>query len=461
MTRLVAPAVDTLPINVAVLDEEGVIQWTNRAWQSFATANDIELRPDTVGLNYLEIAEQAESEVAQTVVSRLRDLLAGERDVIEVEYPCHSPDENRWFSMRAAAFTFDGAQYVTVAHFDITEQVEHEREAARFKRAIETAGHAIFLTDTSGKIQYVNPAFTEITGYEWNEAIGQTPRLLKSGEMSDEFYTRLWETITSGTVWESTVINRRKSGALYYAHQTITPILETDGRVSGYVSIQTDVTDLREAQLQAGKLGTLLRHDIRNKLNVVKLKAAQIEADDGDVTAHAAAISDTVAELLTTAEKGQQMSTFLSSVQSPQPKNIATVARAAVTSIRKDYPDACVSLETPEEAIGLSAGLMENAIVELVENGLVHSDSDTPRVEVVVDVQTDWIEVRIADNGPGIPRIEYESLESDSASPLTHGTGFGLNLAYWIVRRSGGQLRFAEQASDDSIVIIKIPRPTT
>ncbi|QLK25348.1 ATP-binding protein [Natrinema zhouii] len=124
---LVPAAVDTLPINFAILDDDGTILHTNRAWQEFGKANDIELRPDTIGTNYLEITRQAETEAARTAAAGLSEILTGDRELFEFEYPCHSPDERRWFLMRAAPFTDGDQDYVAVAHFDITERHEYQR----------------------------------------------------------------------------------------------------------------------------------------------------------------------------------------------------------------------------------------------------------------------------------------------------------------------------------------------
>lgn len=448
-----------VPINFAILDADGTILWTNKAWHEFGEENNIQVRPDTVGLNYLDVTKNAETPAARTVASGLEDLLMGEQDLVEVEYPCHSPSENRWFLMRAAPFSIDETRYVAVAHLDITERVEAERDVERFQRAIETAGHAIFLTDATGEITYVNPAFEEITGYGREEAVGETPQLLKSNEMDKEFYSDLWATVTSGDTWEGTLINRRKSGALYYAHQTITPITDENGTISEFVAIQTDITELREVQKQTEKLNNVLRHDLRNQLNTIQGYADLIGGGEGDAKTHTATISETVTKLLSTAEKGRKISMFLSTTRVPEPENIAEKARAAVATVKAEYPTVPVSIDAPEEAVGLSAGQVQTAIRELIENGIVHNNSDTPRVEITVDVVPEWIEVQVADNGGGVPDIESAPLESDKVSQLYHDSGFGLNLVYWIVRRSGGQLSFSTDETEESVVTIRLPRP--
>jgi len=126
---------------------------------------------------------------------------------------------------------------------DITHHMRQEAELARLSSAVEQTADAIIITDVSGVIEYVNPAFEATTGYSRAEAIGQTPRIMKSGLQPPEYYTRLWATLSAGEVFRGTPINRRKNGECYHAEQTITPIRDLQGRVVHYVSVLKDITD--------------------------------------------------------------------------------------------------------------------------------------------------------------------------------------------------------------------------
>jgi len=114
-----------------------------------------------------------------------------------------------------------------------------------FKKAVEASAHGIFITDPDRVIEYVNPAFEEITGYEQAEILGKTPDILRSGEMSDRYYDRMHETIEAGEIWEAEVVNRCKDGGQYTAYQTIAPITD-EGEIMAYVAVQTDVTERKE-----------------------------------------------------------------------------------------------------------------------------------------------------------------------------------------------------------------------
>lgn len=123
-----------------------------------------------------------------------------------------------------------------------------EEELVRLKMAVEEAGHAVCITDPAGRIRYANRAFEQITGYSPHEAIGRTFRILKSGKHDEAFYQHMWSTILAGRRWSDDVVNRRKNGRLYVAHQSITPIRDSHGRTQWFMAIQTDISQRRAVE---------------------------------------------------------------------------------------------------------------------------------------------------------------------------------------------------------------------
>jgi len=121
-------------------------------------------------------------------------------------------------------------------------------ERAGLAAAVEQSADAVVITDTSGEIQYVNPAFTAMTGYSREEAAGQNPRLLKSGRHCPEFYKELWDTIASGRAWHGEVTNQRKDGTFYSEEMRITPVLDRCGEIVGYMAIKREVRERRAAE---------------------------------------------------------------------------------------------------------------------------------------------------------------------------------------------------------------------
>jgi diguanylate cyclase (GGDEF)-like protein/PAS domain S-box-containing protein len=112
--------------------------------------------------------------------------------------------------------------------------------------ALEAAANAIVITDREGRIEWVNPAFTELTGWRREEVIGQTPRILKSEVQAPYYYEKLWETIVAGNVWRGELHNRRKDGGIYVEEQTITPVRSADGEIRHFIAIKQDVTARRQ-----------------------------------------------------------------------------------------------------------------------------------------------------------------------------------------------------------------------
>jgi PAS domain S-box-containing protein len=119
---------------------------------------------------------------------------------------------------------------------------------ASLAAAVEQAADSIVMTDISGRIQFVNPAFTAMTGYTSEEAVGQYPRVLKSGRQTPEFYEELWNTILSGQVWQGELTNRRKDGALYQEEMRISPVRNSNGEVASYIAIKRDISGRHAAE---------------------------------------------------------------------------------------------------------------------------------------------------------------------------------------------------------------------
>ena len=121
-------------------------------------------------------------------------------------------------------------------------------ERAALVSAVEQAADAIVITDTRGRIRYVNPAFTTLTGFKSDEVVGQNPRVLKSGRQPPATYEQLWNTIQSGGVWQGELINRRKDGTLYCEDMRITPVKGSNGEIVNFIAIKRDVTNRRKVE---------------------------------------------------------------------------------------------------------------------------------------------------------------------------------------------------------------------
>jgi PAS domain S-box-containing protein len=161
---------------------------------------------------------------------------------------------------------------------DITERRKSEETLLRLATAVEQSAEIILITDPSGAIQYVNPAFERITGYRRDEILGQNPRVLKSGNHDDAFYRNMWDTLLRGEVWTGAFINRRSDGTLYEEDAVISPVRGPSGEVINYVAVKRDVTNERQVEEQlrqaqkmeaVGRLAGGIAHDFNNLLTAI------------------------------------------------------------------------------------------------------------------------------------------------------------------------------------------------
>ncbi len=136
---------------------------------------------------------------------------------------------------------------------DITERLQIENELLKLSYAVEQSPSVVVITDTAGTIQYVNPKFTELTGFTSEEAIGKNPRILQSGIHNASFYRTMWETITSGNIWHEEICNRNKNGELYWESAAIAPVKDKQNNITHFVAVKEDITERRKMELALKK----------------------------------------------------------------------------------------------------------------------------------------------------------------------------------------------------------------
>ena len=166
---------------------------------------------------------------------------------------------------------------------DMSERKLIEEQLRKLSRAVEQSPSSIIITDLFGEIEYVNPRFTQLTGYALAEVIGKNPRILKSGETSVNIYENLWHTIIKGKTWRGELHNKKKDGELYWEYASISPIVDNEGKISHFLAIKEDITqkkmienELLRAKEKAEESDRLkseflaqMSHEIRSPLNVI------------------------------------------------------------------------------------------------------------------------------------------------------------------------------------------------
>ncbi|MBJ7312673.1 putative bifunctional diguanylate cyclase/phosphodiesterase [Rugamonas sp. CCM 8940] len=238
---------DALPEQIAVLDQHGRIVAVNAAWRRFADHNRQAEAPipghAALGSNYLSGCAAGTAGAgtgAAEACHGIRAVLDGTLPSFEMEYPCHTPQQQRWYSMSATPLHYDWRGAI-VAHRDITERRQSEANLRIAAIAFESP-EGMMVTDAGGRILQVNQAFCQITGYSRDEIIGQSPKVLNSGRHDAAFYGAMWQAIRRQGSWEGEIWNRRKNGEVYPERLNITAVKDRDGSVTNYVASLTDIT---------------------------------------------------------------------------------------------------------------------------------------------------------------------------------------------------------------------------
>ncbi len=167
---------------------------------------------------------------------------------------------------------------------DISKRKLVTEELRKHSRAVQQSPVSIMITDKEGKIEYVNPKFTQITGYSIEEVYGKNPRILKSGQMKSNVYSAIWNNITNGKNWSGELLNKRKDGTLFWESASISPIVDEDGQITHFLGVKEDITEkkkieqelikAKEKAEESDKLKTAflhnISHEIRTPMNAIK-----------------------------------------------------------------------------------------------------------------------------------------------------------------------------------------------
>jgi two-component system sensor histidine kinase/response regulator len=248
--HLLQSALDSLPSNVAIIDDQGTIVFVNLPWREFASIGLWPHPNHGIGENYLTVCDRAAvrgDTEAGRIAATLRDLLGGRIDCFVHEYNCPDPAGNeRWFRMTVNAFVdkWHGIRAL-IRHSEFTVERQRDAEQRRLVRAVEASDSIIQITDRSGNIVYTNPAFTRYTGYTREEVLGRNPRFLhRAGETITDF-SELWRTLLSGKVWTGSFCNRSKSGEILWEDATLSPIRNENGEIEHIVAVKENVNEKR------------------------------------------------------------------------------------------------------------------------------------------------------------------------------------------------------------------------
>ncbi|MFB6251990.1 MAG: PAS domain S-box protein [Halobellus sp.] len=353
------------------------------------------------------------------------------------------------------------ADIVPGQHLVILRDVtDHRRRERRFQALVEESSDVISVVDDSGRFQYQSPSLERILGYDPGEVIGDTVWEYIHPADRDAVREEFEAWVEGPKSAPAGIQYRVRHADGYWRWMEGYGNCQVDNpAVSGYVVNSRDITERKERQQQLKILDRVLRHNLRNDMNVIRGAAETIRSDAAAKGADSAEqIIETSDRLIRTAEKERRIADLLQ--ESPSPKEIAVkpVLQRVAADVRAEHPDAMLAVECPEGASAQATRQLERAIRELVTNAIVHNGSESPEVAVSVVQRGEALRIEVADRGPSIPEMERDILlGNEERTSLYHGSGFGLWLVQVVISRSGGSVTFEQNDPTGNVVILELP----
>jgi PAS domain S-box-containing protein len=373
-------------------------------------------------------------------------------------------------------------------YLDITARKEAEASRDRLATAVEQASETIVITDTKGTILYANPAFEKTSGYTRAEALGQNPRVLKSGKQDAEFYRQMWAVLQRGEVWNGHFINRRKDGTLYEEEANISPVRDAAGKIINYVAVKRDVThevqletQFRQAQKMeaVGQLAGGVAHDFNNILAVIQMQSSLLKSDG--LSTEQTELADGITESVQRAVALTRQLLLFSRREVFQPRDLElNETIAATTKMLKRMLGETIEMQLKLAAQPLflhaDAGMLDQVLMNLCVNardampGGGHLLIETAGVEldelaVGQSVQAragSFVRLSVSDNGGGIPpEILPQIFEPFfTTKDVGKGTGLGLATVFGIVQQHQGWINVYSEVGHGTTFRIYLPRLT-
>lgn len=363
------------------------------------------------------------------------------------------------------------------------EKKEAEEVAKKLSLAIAQSPITVLITDLNGKIEYVNPKFTSVTGYEAHEVIGMNPRVLQSGHTSREEYSQMWNTLLSGKEWHGEFLNRRRSGELYWEEAVISPVKNHKGEITNFVAIKEDITNKRrmveelvQAKEQAEEMSRLksnflanMSHELRTPLNGI-LGFSEIVSEDSNeenIKEMGHVINKSGKRLLETLNLILDLSRIEAGKLDIKTEKV-DIARMAeeVAAVFRDEAKRkglylWTSFQPGLKPVITDSRLLYEILNNLVNNAIKFTQSGGVTVEVgTVDRE---LMIKVSDTGIGIPKSEQDIIweefrqVSEGLSRSFEGVGLGLTITRNFVMKLGGVIRLESTPGAGTVFTIMLP----
>ncbi len=369
----------------------------------------------------------------------------------------------------------------------VYERQRTEEGLRNLSEAVEQSPNAVIITARDGAIEYVNPAFSEITGYSAEEAIGQNPRIIKGDETPPEVYKVLWRTITSGGTWRGEFHNKKKNGTLYWDYAAISPIKSSSGTITHFLGIQTDITDRKQAEERArsrdselahiarlntmGEMASMLAHELNQPLTAIvgytdgaarRLRAQNVvDPELLKVLDHTVEAAKRAAKIVGGIRK------FIRKDKSVQQQiDINKVVREALDLIGAEARKKEIAIRT-KLATGLPSvegdyiQLMQ-VLLNLIRNSIDATEAVKDRERAVslytiLDNCAREVEIIVRDSGVGLPCEDMSRMFDAFFTTKESGLGLGLSISRTIVEAHGGRIWSEPSENQGALFHVVLP----
>lgn len=389
--------------------------------------------------------------------------------------------------MRAIPMRWGGAEHHLLFIQDVSAYKRAQGDLGKLFQAIEQSPSSVVITDKDGRIEYVNPKFSETSGYTYAEVAGKNPRFLKSGQVPPQVYQNLWHTIVSGQVWRGEFLNRKKNGDLYWETVAIAPIRDASNRITHYVGMKEDVTERKrtEEQLRVaqrleviGQLTGGIAHDFNNLLGIIVGNLQLLEEKpslDGESR-------ELIADAIWSAERGAQLTHRLLAFSRrqrlhPTVLDLNHVLREMTELLRRTLGEKIEIREELGAELGktkIDRAQLESAVLNLVVNArdaMPDGGTLTISTENVLLTETSepeidpvgagaYVMIAVADTGAGMPLEVLDRIFEPffTTKKVGQGSGLGLSMVYGFVRQSDGHIVVDSTVGSGTTVKLYLPR---
>lgn len=444
---------------LVVVDASGTCAYANAAVERLLGYGTDEYRGTTV-FEYIHPDDRSEVE---TAFNRLVD--ADDERSETAEYR-HRAADGSWVWLESQMSNRLDAEldgYV-VSSRDITERKRaEERHRETEIRLRQLAAHTDdvlwMVSDDWTEALFVNEAFEALWGIETKTLEADPKRFLDGIHPDDrERASAAMKQLSAGEAIDAEYRVNPSKAYRRWAWVQASPIFE-DGEVTRIVGFARDVTDRRRRERQLQVMDNLLRHNLRNDMNIILGHAELVrESDNPPIEECMQAIVETGEDLLETAEKEREIVEILVGLGGRERLDIAAIVRNAIEDVRSGPIPIDISVSGPESADVLALPEISRAVFELLYNAVEHAEN-TPEIEVTLRPHGDVVELTVSDNAPPIPANEFEPLfEGNAPDAVYHGTGLGLWLVYWVVDLSEGAIDFDCSKEGGNTITVTLPR---